>query len=163
MDFSWYAVQTRSRQEKVASKFMAARGLEVYLPVYRVRHRWSDRVKVVELPLFRGYLFCRFDPQEMVPVLSAPGVVKVVGFGREPAPVPEEEIRAVRRMVTNGLVASPCPYLREGMKVRIRSGPLAGLEGQLRKIKSRYCLVVSVHLLQRSVAAEVNPEDVEAV
>lgn len=163
MQFPWYAVRTRSRQEGVVSRHLRALGLEEFLPLYQVRRRWSDRVKLVDVPLLSGYVFCRFDVQHPVPVLAAPGVVHVVGFDGKLAVVPEPEVEAVRKLVANRLVASPCPYLKEGMAVRIRSGPMKGVEGILERIKNRYCLVLSVHMLQRSVLVEIDPEVVEAV
>lgn len=147
----------------MAARYLKATGFEEFLPLYSVRRRWSDRVKVVELPLFDGYVFCRIDERHLVPVLGAPGVVHVVSFDGKPAPIPEEEIEAVRRLVASKLPASPCPYLKEGAAVRIRSGPMKGVEGRLIQIKNRYRLVLSVHMLQRSVEVEIDPECVEAL
>lgn len=160
---SWHAIRTRSRQEQVVSRYLRAQGLEEFLPVYQVRRRWSDRVKVLDVPLFDGYVFCRFDDQRMVPVLSAPGVVHVVSFDGTPAVIPESEIEAVRRLVESKLPASPCPYLKEGAAVRIRNGPMKGVEGRLVAIQNRYRLRLSVHMLQRSVEVEIDPESVEAL
>ena len=145
----------------MVSDYLRWKGLEEFLPTYQCRRKWSDRVKVVEMPLFPGYLFCRFDESDRVPVLQAPGVVHIVGLGGKPEPIPEEQVEAVRRLAASGLPASPCPYLREGMKVRIRSGAMTGVEGQLRKIKNQFCFVLSVHMLQRSVLVEVDAETVE--
>lgn len=163
MTHSWHAIRTRSRQEQVVSRYLRAQGLEEFLPVYQVRRRWSDRVKVLDVPLFDGYVFCRFDDQRMTPVLSAPGVVHVVSFDGTPAPIPDGEIEAVRQLVDSRLPASPCPYLKEGAAVRIRSGPMKGVEGRLVAIQNRYRLRLSVHMLQRSVEVEIDPESVEAL
>ncbi|MGJ5813094.1 UpxY family transcription antiterminator [Paludibaculum fermentans] len=160
---SWFAIRTRSRQEQVVSRYLNATGLEEFLPLYQVRRRWSDRVKVVDVPLFEGYVFCRFDDTQLVPVLSAPGVVHVVTFDGSPARIPEAEIEAVRQLVRSKLPASPCPYLKEGAPVRIRSGPMKGVEGRLVEIRNQYRLRVSVHMLQRSVEVEIDPESVEAL
>ena len=154
----WYAIRTRSNQEQVVARSLRARGFEEFFPSYRARRQWSDRVKIVELPIFTGYIFCRFDPTVLVPVLSAPGVVQIV-WGE----ITEAEIEAVRRLMASSLTASPCPYLKTGMKVRVRSGPLRGVEGVLERVKNRYVLVLSVHLLQRSVQVEVDAESVEAM
>lgn len=163
MSYSWHAIRTRSRQEQVVSTYLRATGLEEFLPVYQVRRRWSDRVKVLNVPLFDGYVFCRFDDSRMTPVLNAPGVVHVVSFDGTPAEIPEVEIEAVRQLVASKLPASPCPYLKEGAAVRIRSGPMKGIEGRLISIQNRYRLRLSVHMLQRSVEVEIDPESVEAL
>ncbi len=160
---SWYAVRTKAKHEGVGARFAEARGVEIYLPVYLARRQWSDRVKVIEQPLFSGYFFARVDREERVKVLEAPGVVGVVGFGGEPAPIPEIEIENVRRLMKSGLPASPCPYVKVGDKVRIRSGPLVGMEGILQKIKNRWRFILTVDLLQKGVAVEVDSETVEAV
>ncbi|MDZ7640334.1 MAG: UpxY family transcription antiterminator [Bryobacterales bacterium] len=159
----WYAVRTRSRHEAVASTFLKASGFEEFLPTYSSRRQWSDRVKVVSLPLFSGYLFCRFDPRSANRVLAAPGVVKIVGFGGQLQAVPEAEIEAIRLLMQTGLSASPCPYLREGDAVRVRRGPLKGLDGHLLKVKNQFQFVLSLHLLQRSICVELDAEAVEAV
>ena len=159
----WYALRTKSRHEKVAEEYLRGRGVEVFLPLYKSRRLWSDRVKIVDLPLFDGYLFSKFAAQQSVVARSAPGVLYVVSQGDAPAPVPESEIEAVRRVLEKGLVASPTPYLREGMRVRIRGAAFEGMEGRLEKVKSQFRLVLSIHLLQRSVAFEVDPEMVEAL
>jgi transcription antitermination factor NusG len=161
--YPWYAVQTKARHETAVARYLRSQGLEEYLPLHRVQRQWSDRVKTVDLPLLSGYLFCRVDPRQLKSVLRAPGVVHVLGYGSEPVPVPESEVLAIWRLQESRLVAWPCPYLRAGMAVRIRSGALAGVVGRLERIKNQCRLVLSVHLLQRSVALEVDPEIVEAL
>jgi transcriptional antiterminator NusG len=106
--------------------------------------------------LFPGYVFCRLNPLDRLPVLTAPGVVDLVGFGKIPAPVPDQEIETVRRMVQSGLFVMPWPFLELGHRVLIERGPLAGVEGNLEEVKGKCRLVVSVQLLQRSVSAEVD-------
>ena len=106
--------------------------------------------------LFPGYIFCRFDPNDRLPILTAPGVVDVVGFGKIPEHVPEAEIERVRRMVESGLLVTPYPYVQVGQAVLIERGPLSGVEGILVDVKGKVRLVVSVNLLQRSVSAEVD-------
>lgn len=159
----WYAVQTRARHEKTVSKYLRLQGVEEFLPLYKSRREWSDRVQVVELPLFGGYIFCRLDTRALGSVLTAPGVIHVLGYGSSPVPVPEGEIAAIRRLLDIDAQVLPCPYLKEGMQVRIRSGAMQGLEGRLERIKNRCRLILSVHLLQRSVSLEVDPESVEVV
>jgi len=158
----WYALRTKSRHERVAGEYLKGRGVEVFLPLYKSRRLWSDRVKIIDLPLFDGYLFCRFAPA-CARGTECAGVLYIVSCGDDLAPVPEGEIEAVRRILGKGLVASPTPYLREGMRVRIRGAEFEGVEGRLEKVKSQSRLVLSIHLLQRSVAFEVGPEMVEAI
>ena len=159
----WYAVQTMVRHEKVVSNCLRAQGLEEYLPLYIVRRQWSDRIKRIEFPLLTGYVFCRLEPRQMRSVVRVPGVVHVLGCGSRPEPVPESEVVAIQRLQDSKLAAWPCPYLRTGMAVRVRSGALSGVVGRLERIKNPCRLVLSVDLLQRSVALEVDPEVVEAL
>ena len=159
----WYAVQTKARHEKLVSRHLRAEGLEEYLPLYKVERQWSDRIKRLELPLLTGYLFCRLEAGQWRSVLRVPGVVHVLGHGERPEPVPNSEVHAIQRLEASEFAAWPCPYLRAGMEVRIRSGALAGVVGRLERIKNACRLVLSVHLLQRSVALEVDPEIVEAL
>ena len=142
---------------------MESKGLEAFLPLYRARRRWSDRVKELELPLFAGYVFCRFPRQERGCVLATPSIRSVVGFGNQPVAVPDVEIESVRALVASGLVLSPWPFLRVGARVRIEAGPLAGVEGILSQVKDAWRVVVNVELLQRSVAAEVERDAVAMV
>jgi transcription antitermination factor NusG len=159
----WFALRTKARHEKFAAEYLKGGGFEVLFPSYKSRRQWTDRVKVVELPLFDGYLFCKYDREENSRVLGTPGVAQAVGFGNGPVAVPAEQIEAVRRLMTSGLTASPCPYLREGDKVRIQSGAMKGVEGLLVKIKDQFRFVLSVDMLQRSIAVEVDAETVEAL
>jgi transcription antitermination factor NusG len=159
----WFALRVRSNFEKVASQILEQKGYQSFLPVYHCRNRWSDRIKTVERPLFPGYLFCRFDQQERLPILITPGVVGVVGLGKTPVPIPEAEIEAVEGMIRSGLPVTPWPFLRVGQRLVMERGPLRGIEGILQEIKNRYRFVVSVNLLQRSVAAEVESDWVRPV
>jgi transcription antitermination factor NusG len=159
-DCLWYAVRVRSNFEKTTAEFLEAREHDVFLPVYAARRRWADRVKEVKVPLFPGYVFCRFDAARPLPVLMAPGVVHIVSAGTQPVAVDPEELAAVRRMV-EGSNPQPWPFPRAGEHVRIIRGPLAGLEGILAEVKNQWRIVVSVTLLQRSVAAEIDREWVE--
>jgi transcription antitermination factor NusG len=161
--FPWFALRVKSRFEKKTALHLEGIGLEPFNPLYRSRRRWSDRVKEVDLPLFPGYVFCRFNPYDRLPVLQAPGVVSVVGFGGQPAPVDEGEIAAIQGIVHSGCPALPWPFLREGQRVRLVRGALRSLEGILLEVKNECRLVVSVTLLQRSVAVEIDRTDVEPV
>ena len=128
---SWFAVRVRSNFERVAVTHLRERGYEEFAPSHKVERRWSDRKKEIDQFLFPGYVFCRFNPQNRLPVLTAPGVVDLVGWGKIPAPIPDEEIERVRRMVQSGLLVTPWPYLELGQAVLIEHGPLAGMEGIL--------------------------------
>ena len=155
---SWYALRIQSRLSSLAVDTLRGKGYEEFLPLYRTRRRWSDRVKQVELPLFPGYLFCQFDVNDLLPILTTPGVIGIVGAGKLPIPVDLEEIEAVRAILRSGLAAQPWPLLCVGSKVYIERGPLAGLEGIISNTDKVYRLVVSVSLLQRSVAVEIDRE-----
>lgn len=156
--FPWYGVRTRSNCERLAAVGLENKGYQQYLPAYRNRRRWSDRVVETEQPLFPGYVFCRFDARKRLPVVTTPGVVSVVGFGNEPAPIEDSEIEAVQTILRSGLAAEPCPFLREGQRIRINRGSLENLEGILLKKKSEWRMIVSVSMLQRSISVEIDRE-----
>ena len=154
----WHAVRVKPNCERVAAISLSAKGIEHCLPVRRQEKRWSDRYKVVEKPLFPGYVFCRFDLGQRVAVLTTPGVVHVVCYGGSPAPIDPAEIEAVRTLETSGLDVEPWPYVESGQRVWIERGPIAGVEGVVLDSKSGRRLVVSVTMLRRSVAVEVDAE-----
>jgi len=154
--YPWFAVQTRSRYENLVATLLRGKGYELFLPIYKSRRRWSDRIKELELPLFPGYLFCRFNPLDRFPILVTPGVMQVVGAGKNPIPVDDSEIAALETAIRSGLPRQPWPFLQIGQKVKIECKPLCGLEGILVEFKGRHRLVLSVTLLQRSVAVEVD-------
>jgi transcription antitermination factor NusG len=156
----WYGLRTRSNQEKLASTILRNKGYQEYLPLYQSRRRWSDRIVETTLPLFPGYVFCRFDPKLRRPIITTPGVVAVIGFGNEPAPIDDKEIEAIQTVLLSRLAAEPCPFVREGQKVRVYHGPLKGLEGILVKKKSELRIILSISLLQRSISAELDGESV---
>jgi transcription antitermination factor NusG len=152
----WYAVRVKSRHEHTVDRHLRARGFDSFLPLYRCRNSWSDRVKEIDFPLFPGYVFCHFNAENRLPVLSAPGVVHIVGVGKVPASIEEAEITAIQAAVEAGLYREPCAFLQVGDKVRIERGPLSGVEGILVRVKGRERLILSVTLLQRSVAVEID-------
>lgn len=143
--------------------YLHGKGYEYFLPLYKDRRRWSDRIKEVDSPLFPGYLFCRFNPQNRLPILKTPGVTQIVGYNHVPVAVDEEEIRAIRTLVASGLPNHPCPFLQVGNRVRIDAGALRGLEGILLEVKGKRKLVLSITLLQRSVAVEIDSEAVRLI
>lgn len=151
----WFAVLVRTGREKTANLLLENSGYECFLPVSKSTRRWSDRTKVIEVPLFPGYLFCRMNPHNRLTVLMTPGVMQIVGVGKTPIPVEEEEVAAIQRVQKSGLSAMPWPYMQIGNVAQILDGPLRGLTGIVVKIKSGMKLVLSVNLLQRSVAVEV--------
>ena len=152
----WLAVRVRSNRERIVAVHLRDRGYEEFSPTYLAARQWSDRKKTIDRFLFPWYVFCRLNPQDRLPVLTVPGVVGLVGFGKVPTPIPDDEIERVRRMVDSGLLVTPWPFLEVGSTVLIERGPLAGLEGILQEVKGKFRIVVSIRLLQRSVSAEID-------
>lgn len=157
---AWYALRTRSRHEKRVRDQLASRGLEPFLPLVNRWRRWKDRRKQVAFPLFPGYCFARFPLWERLAVLTAHGVVQILGNHDGPVPVPEAEIEGVRRLVTSTLPVDPHPYLREGDWVEVTRGPLAGLKGILLRKGARARLVLSVRLIEQAVSVELDADAV---
>jgi transcriptional antiterminator RfaH len=159
----WYALHVRSRFERVVARNLEGKGYEGFLPLYRARHRWTDRIKEIELPLFPGYVFCRFDVRDRLPILTIPGVHSVVGIGKRPMPVDECQLHDIRSLVLSGLSCEPWPFLAVGQTVRVENGALTGVQGTIVEVKNHYRLVISVNLLQRAVAVEIDRESVSLV
>ncbi len=164
----WYALMVRHQHEIQTASALQYKNLETLVPTYRTRRRWSDRMKELDLPLFAGYVFCRFLYQERVQVLNTPGVAKIVGFGESLAPVDDREIADIRLVMQSKLPVCPWPYLKPGDRVRVAHGPLRGVEGRLLrekdcKEKNGLRLVINVELLQRSIAVELEPDMVVPV
>lgn len=156
--YPWFAVRVKSNREKVTAVTLRGMGYEDFLPVYRSVRRYSARTRTIEFPLFPGYVFGRFNPNDRLPVLSIPGVLHIVGISRVPLPVDTGEIEAIRRVVTSRVFAEPWPFLGVGERVVIERGPLGGVEGIVVALKKGLRLVISVTLLQRSVAVEIDRE-----
>jgi transcription elongation factor/antiterminator RfaH len=154
----WYALYTRPRHEKAVAEQLIKREMEAFLPVREVLSRWKDRRKLVQLPLFPGYVFVRASLTHKRRVVSTDGVVRMVSFQGTPAPIPDEEIEAVREICLTKLPCDPYPYLTEGRWVRVVRGPLDGLTGILVRKKSKHRLVVSIDILQQSVAVEIDAD-----
>lgn len=159
----WFGVRVRSNCEQIAASALEGKGYTSFLPSYQQTKRWSDRTKRTEVPLFPGYVFCRFDPSQRLPVLMSPGVVGIVGVGKEPAPINEQEIEQVRAVVASGIAAQPCPFTREGDHVSVCEGPLRGVEGVVTKVGGEDRLIISITMLQRSVSCEVQRDWVRNV
>ena len=160
---SWYAVRVRSNYERTVGNVLEYRGVEQFVPTYRSRRVWADRIKTLDLPLFPVYVFCRIPLEERNLVVSTEGVVGLVGIGRQPAPVSDGEIETIRTVLQSGAPAQPCPFLTVGQTVRINRGVLAGTEGILTRVKNSWRLVISVTLLERSVAVEIDAAYVSPV
>jgi transcription antitermination factor NusG len=162
---NWYAVYTRSRHEKVVHNFLGEKGLSSFLPLRNVLSQWKDRRKCVQKPLFPGYLFVQVRQEELYLVTTTPGVAYILGGDTEPVPVPDEQLQAVRSLVESPYPVVPWPLLRKGRRVRITAGPLSGIETYIiqRKGREKCRLVVTVDILGRSVAVEVDPRCVEPV
>jgi transcription antitermination factor NusG len=161
---SWYALHTRPRHEKAVVQRLSDRGVETFLPMVREVHRWSDRKKSIELPLFTCYVFARVAPNkiERLNVLRVDGVLGLVGSRNEGSPIPDEQIDALRTLVDGTADWSPHPFLKIGERVRIRSGALDGLEGILVSRNGDQTLVISVDAIQRSLAVRLEGYQVEA-
>jgi transcription antitermination factor NusG len=154
----WYAIQVKRNHERLTATHLEHRNYETFLPLYKSRRRWSDRIKELDLPLFPGYLFCQMDPARRLSVLTSPGVVRVVGVGKTPVPVADQEIASIRAIVESKLQTNPCAYLQIGEQVRIGYGPLRGLSGILQAIENEHHLVVGVTLLKRAVSVRIQEE-----
>lgn len=157
----WYAIQTRSRHEKMVRDQLTAKNITQLLPLWRKRSQWKDRVKIIEVPLFTGYLFGCFALQSRLEILNTFGVARLVGLNGKPEPIPEEQIAAVQKMIAEHLPYDPHPYLTVGTRVRVKHGALAGTEGILVAKKRHQRLVISIDLIQKAVAVDIDSADVE--
>jgi transcription antitermination factor NusG len=157
----WYAAYTAPRHEKYVTQQMDGRRIDCFLPLYRSVRRWKDRRMQVELPLFPGYVFVHVALRDRLQVLQLPGVVQLVSFSGKPAALPDAEIEALRNGLAGNFCAEPHPYLTVGRRVRVRTGSVAGLEGILLRRKQKFRVVLSIQLIQRSVAIEVDEADIE--
>jgi transcription antitermination factor NusG len=162
-DDPWYAAYTCPRHEKYVAQQLIRRQIGSFLPMYSSVRRWKDRRKRIDLPLFPGYVFVQMTERNRLDVLRLPGVVQLVCFQGKPAAIAPAEIEALRHGSTGSVVVRPHPYLREGRRVRIISGPMAGAEGIYVRRKQQTRLVISISLIQRSVAMEIGEADVEPI
>jgi transcription antitermination factor NusG len=154
----WFALTVKPRHDKAVASGLQAKGFETLLPTCKIRHRYATRLKEWELPLFPGYVFCRFNPRVRLPILTTPGVVGVVGAGPNPVPIDEGELDSLRRAIRSHAQLQPVPFLPAGQKVRIERGAFTGIEGIVVRVKSSPALVISITLLQRSVLLEIEPD-----
>jgi transcription antitermination factor NusG len=163
LEARWYAAQTCANHEKRVLEQLSQRTVEAYLPLYASVRRWKDRRVRLQLPLFPGYVFVRFALRDRLQVLQTPSVVRLVGFGGQSAALPDQEIEALRLGLTCELRIEPYPYLKVGHRVRVRTGPLQGLKGILVRKKNGSRFVISLDLIMRSVAAEIDVAELEPV
>jgi len=156
----WYAVWTRSRAEKTVAGQLERKRIEVFLPTVLRWSRWKDRKKQIDWPLFPGYCFARFDPQNILSVLTCVGVASVVSFDGKPAPIPSIEIEAIQRLVETELRYDPCPLLHEGDLVEVTHGPLKGVTGRLIRKGPRAKLILAITMINRGVSVTFDAADV---
>lgn len=160
---NWHAIFTRHQHEKVVASALAAKGCEVYLPLYLTVRKWQDRAKRLWLPLFPGYVFIREGMDRQFQIVTTPGVIQVVGWGGRAAIVPQSQLNTVRQIVESSVPVEAHPYLASGDRVRVKGGPLAGLEGILTRKKGISRLIISIDMLGRSAAVEVDCSNVERI
>lgn len=156
MSIHWFALKVRTKTEPLVESALRTKSYETFLPTYTDCRRYSDRIRKVQVALFTGYLFCRFNPDERFPILTTPGVQHIVSFAGIPARVDENELAALKRLTASQTSAKPWPYLKTGDLARIEQGALAGIEGILIAEKSSDLLVLSISILQRSVAVQID-------
>jgi transcription antitermination factor NusG len=159
----WYAAYTNPRHEKRVGEQMQGNRIDCFVPLYKSVRRWKDRRKQLELPLFPGYVFVHMALKDRLQVLRLPGVVQLVSFNGKPAALPDIEIETLRERLIRNVHAEPHPYLKIGRHVRVHSGPMAGLEGILVRRKDKFRVVVSIHMIQRSIAVEVDECEIEPI
>jgi transcription antitermination factor NusG len=152
----WFAVAVKPRFDKAVARTLESKGFETLLPLYKTHHRYAARSKVSELPLFPGYVFCRFNVLTRLPILTTPGVTQILGTGNTPLALSEEEIVSIRVAIQANLPLQPFPFLQAGQRVRIEEGALRGVVGLVVRIKDCMRLILSITLLQRSVLLEID-------
>jgi transcription antitermination factor NusG len=156
----WFALVVKPRFDKAVARTLELKGYETLLPLYKRCHRYGNRSREFELPLFPGYVCCRFNIRSRLSIMTTPGVVRVLGDGRAPTPLSAKEIHALQMAIRARVPVQPFPFLNAGQRVRINSGALAGLEGIVLGPKPKLRLVISITLLQRSVLLEVDRENI---
>jgi transcription antitermination factor NusG len=159
----WYATYVRARHEKNVARQLEERRVHCFLPLYRSARRWKDRRKELQLALFPGYVFVQIEMKDRLQVLQLPGVVRFVTFGGLPACLADKDMETLQSGLAGGIPAQPHPYLRIGRRVRIRCGPLTGAEGIMVRRKDKLRVVLSIDLIMRSVAVEVDEADIEPI
>lgn len=159
----WHALYTRHQHEKSVALHLEQMGIQVFLPLYRAIHRWSDRRKQVVLPLLPCYVFFSGGLERKLPILNTPGVCSLVASGGRIAVIPAVELNAIQQAIKAGCPVEPCPFIHSGDRIRVRSGPLAGLNGIVLRVKDSMRIVLSVKTLCHSIAVEVDEADIERI
>jgi transcription antitermination factor NusG len=155
-DKAWFAIQVRPKYEFITSTILRAKGYEELVPAYQSTRQWSDRRKKIIVPIFTGYVFCRFNSQICVQILTTPGVIRIVGVGNRIVQIEDSEIEAIKMAVKSGEALFSIPYLNVGDRVMVNQGPMAGVQGILLRYSNRHQLVLSVDIIQGSVAMEID-------
>ena len=161
---NWYAVYTRSNFEKKVARSLGCKRVDYFLPTVQEQHRWKDRKKTIDMPIFPGYVLVRIpdSAEHRMRVLHTDGTIRILGYGGGIEPIPDSEVESVRLLLASGLRFFGHPFLREGARVRVKNGPLKDVEGVLTRFKNQSRLVLSVNLLAQSIAVEIDIADVEA-
>jgi transcription antitermination factor NusG len=161
---SWFAVQVLPHHEFKVARVLEYKGYQHFVPTYASQRRWSDRIKIINQPLFAGYVFCRISKASIAPVGTTPGVVRIVGFNGKPLPIPDEEIQAVQKIIESRMSVHPYSLqIKIGQRVEVTTGPLAGITGTLVSIKNRNSLVISVDAVMKAISVDAGAFEVRAV
>lgn len=161
---NWYAVHTRSRHEKQVDMFLRERGIETFLPLIHTLSRRRDRKKYVDIPLFPGYMFVHAEKERLYDVKYTRGVTRIIGTDVDaPTPIPDKQVLDIKTILESDVSLDPFPYLEKGRSIRVKTGPLKGVEGVLIERKGNYKLVIRIDLLQKGAAAEVSIADIEPI
>ena len=163
LERKWYAAYTFANHEKRVKEQLELRSVASFLPLYETVRRWKDRRVHLQLPIFPGYVFVQLALQDRLQALQVPGVVRLVGFNGQPAPLPDEEIEGLKKGLASDVLVEPHPFLTVGRRVRIKAGPLEGREGILLRKKGSFRVVLSIELIQRSVVVDVDIADVQRI
>jgi transcription antitermination factor NusG len=163
LESPWYAIYTRHQHEKMVAQILTSKGFNTFLPLYATTHEWKDRRKALLLPLFPCYVFLRGDIERRLQIVTTPGIFGLVSSAGQPAAIPDTEIEAIRRVVESGVAVETHPFLKCGHRVRVKCGPLMGIEGILVRRKNISRLVLSVEILGTAAAIEVAAFQVEAI
>jgi transcription antitermination factor NusG len=163
LDKRWVCLQVKSGGELRSALGLTERGYETFVPVFEQKRQWSDRIKIVQAPLFTGYMFLRFNVENSHPVVTAPGVLRFVGPGKMPTPIEDAEIDALQITAQTGLLCGPCAFLEVGQEVEVRLAPFVSLRGKIVRFKNKQRLILSVNLIKRSVFVEVDGYEVAPI